>query len=231
MKTFIENTEEKLVKQIAHFCDKYPNYASLLKADATKIDNLNAGSLFMTFILAIHGKVQSMAVTFTAYKDLVFYGTGTDVLGVLPILPVYPTVPPPPPVCLAAVESLFREIIQQCVKSGKLTEDIAKALGIFEEVPVVVLEEGTPVLSLKSMSAGQPKLHTILGDYEGFEVWKDSGNGFVFLNVSNSPNYTDTSALPAAGIELVWKYKIIYRYKNAQIGNWSNLLSVAVKGV
>jgi len=229
MKTYIENTEEKLVKQIAQFCDMYTIYASLLKVDPTKIDNLNAGSLFMTFILAMQGKVQTLAVTFTAYKDLVFYGIGTDVLGVLPVLPVYPT--SPPPVCLAAVESLFREIIQQCVKSGKLTEDIAKALGIFEEVPVVELEKGTPVLSLKSKSAGQPKLHTIIGDYEGFEVWKDSGTGFVFLNVSNSPNYTDTSALPAAGIEVVWKYKIIYRYKNAQIGNWSNVISVAVKGM
>ncbi len=80
------------------------------------------------------------------------------------------------------------------------------------------------------MSAGHPTLHTKIGDYDGFEVWKDTGTGFAFLNVSDTPNFTDPSALPASGVEVIWKYKIIYRYKNVQIGNWSVTISVAVKG-
>lgn len=156
-------------------------------------------------------------------------GKGGGVLGALPALVAYPTTPAPP-VCLADLESLFRDIIQQCVKSGNLTEDIAKALDIFEEVTAATLETGTPDLSLKAMSAGHPTLHTTIGNYDGYEVWKDSGAGFVFLNVSSSPNYIDSSALPAFGVETIWRYKIIYRYKNVQIGNWSNTISVAVKG-
>ena len=83
---------------------------------------------------------------------------------------------------------------------------------------------------MKVMSAGHPTLHTAIGGYDGFEIWKDAGTGFVFLNVSNGPNYIDNSALPASGVEVIWRYKIIYRYKNVQIGNWSNTISVAVKG-
>jgi hypothetical protein len=131
---------------------------------------------------------------------------------------------------LANLVALFRDVIQQCVKSGNLTDDMAKALGIFEEPVVIKLEDGTPDLTLKYISAGHPTLHTILGKYDGFEIWKDAGAGFVFLNVSNLANYADTSALPAAGLDVIWKYKIIYRYANAQIGKWSNTISVAIKG-
>ncbi len=228
MKTFIEKSEEKLSTQLIKFCGAYPTYAGVLNANAAKITNLNSGNLFLIFILMIQGKLQTLSTTFTAYKDLFVSGKGGGVLGALPALTVYPTTPPP--IALADLVSLFREVIQQCVKSGNLTEDIAKALGIFEEVSAVTLGDGTPGLHLKSMSAGHPTLHTTLADYEGYEVWKDSGAGFVFLNVSIGPNYTDTSALPAAGVEVIWKYKIIFRYKNQQIGHWSATLSVAVKG-
>lgn len=231
MRTFVEVTDEKICTQIAKFCSNYSTYASLLNADTLKITNLNKGSLFLIFVLMMQGKLQTLAISFTAYKDLLRTGKGGGILGALPALTVYPTVPAPPPVCLANLESLFRDVIQQCVKSGNLTEDIAKALGIFEEVATSSLETGTPDLSLKLMSAGHPTLHTTIVDYDGFEIWKDSGTGFVFLNVSSSPNFNDTSALPAVGVEVIWIYKIIYRYKDVQIGNWSNTISVAVKGI
>jgi hypothetical protein len=232
MRTFVESIEEKVSAQIAGFCSNYtPAYASLLNVNADDMTNLNKGSVFLIFILMMMGKLQTAATAFTAYKDLLMTGKGGGVLGVLPVLTVYPTTPAPPPVALLDLISLFRDIIQQCVKSGNLTEDMAKALGIFEEPIVVILADGTPTLSLKSMSAGHPTLHTIIGDYEGFEIWKDSGAGFVFLNVSNGPNFTDTSALPAVGVDAIWNYKIIYRLKNVQIGNWSNVIAVAVRGV
>ena len=231
MRTVVESAEDKLSTQIVRFCSNYtPAYASLLNVNVTDMTNLNKGSVFLAFILLMMGKLQTSAITFTAYKDLLLSGKGGGALGALPILTVYPTIPAPPPVALADLISLFRDIIQQCVNSGNLTEDMAKALGIFEEPDVLTLEAGTPVLSLKAMSAGHPTLHTIIGNYDGFEIWKDSGAGFVFLNVSNGPNYTDTSALPASGVDALWKYRIIYRYKNAQVGNWSATLSVAVKG-
>ncbi len=94
------------------------------------------------------GKIHTLSVTFTGYKDLLISDKGGGVLGELPPLVVYPTTPAPPPVCLADLIALFREIIQQCVKSGNLTEDIAKALGIFEEPVLAKLVEGTPNLTL-----------------------------------------------------------------------------------
>ena len=229
MRTYIESTEEKLGPQLANFCIIYLNYVGLLGADVTDMVNLNKGSAFLTFILGMQTKIQTLATTFTAYKDLLLTGKGGGVLGALPVLTVYPTTTPP--VALSDLISLFRKVIQQCVSSGNLTEDIAKALGIFEEAAVVTLEVVTPVLSLKYISAGHPNIHTKVGDYDAFEVWKDTGSGYVFLNVSTSSDFLDNSPLPAAGVDAVWNYKVILRLKNVQVGNWSNVLSVAVKGV
>ncbi len=233
MKILIEGAEDKLAAQLHKFRNGYSTtYAALLKVPTNLLDKLDKGSLFLDFVLDMQSKIHTVSSTFTSYKNLVLHGHGTDVLGALPVLTIYPTTPAPPPICDANVAGILREIAQVCVNSGNLTEDIAKALGLFEDPTVVSLASGTPDLSLKSMSGGHPMLHTVLNGYDGFEVWKDSGigAGFVFHNVSTSSDFTDQSALPALGVEVVWKYKIIYRLKNLQIGNWSATISVAVKG-
>ena len=43
-------------------------------------------------------------------------------------------------------------------------------------------------------------------------------------------NFTDKSTLPAKGTGVVWKYKIIYVYKNEPIGNWSAEIAISVLG-
>ncbi len=231
MRILIESSEDKLAVQLHKFRNGYSSeYALLLKVPTALLDKLDKGIAFLDFVLDMNSKIHTGSTTFTSYKNLVLHGHGTDVLGALPELPVYPTIKPP--VCDANIEGLLREIAQVCVNSGKLTEDIAKALGIFDEPSTTVLASGTPGLSLKSMSGGHPMLHTVLNGYDAFEVWKDSGKGagFIFHNVSTASDYSDQSALPALGVEEIWKYKIIFRYQNLQIGHWSQTISVAVKG-
>lgn len=228
IRTIVESGDAELAKQIRNFVVEYPKHKDELKVSESKIIDLAEGSAYLDFILDIQTKVHTSSSTFTSYKNLVRHGKGTDVLGAKPALTVYPLVVPP--ICNANVEGLFRDIIQESVNSGNLTEDVAKALGIFAEASTTVLADGTPGLSLKSMSGGHPTLHTKLDGYDGFEIWKDASTGFVFHNVSTSPDYVDQSPLPALGVEEIWKYKIIYRYQNLQIGHWSATISVAVKG-
>jgi len=104
-------------------------------------------------------------------------------------------------------------------------------LGIFAEPIIDTMGAGTPNLTLKTAGGGHPQLHCTMGEYEGYEVWKDTGTGFIRFDVSTSPNYTDMTPLPPAGTDVIWTYKVIYRYKNVQIGNWSISIPIAVKGV
>jgi hypothetical protein len=61
------------------------------------------------------------------------------------------------------------------------------------------------------------------------EIVVDRGNGsFVPLTIDTTPNYTDSQAFPAT--KTIWTYKAIYRADDAQVGLWSQTVTVNVGG-
>ncbi len=54
------------------------------------------------------------------------------------------------------------------------------------------------------------------------------GQGWGLLTFDTTPGYTDTHLPPAAVI--TWKYRAIYRVDDAQVGQWSAVVSIAVGG-
>ena len=229
VKTHIEVTDIKFKTQLGGFCRDYPEYESILGVLASKITRLNAGNEVVQIIFPQQEIMQTFGVGFTAYKDLLRRGNANDTLSAYPVLPTYPVTMPP--LCEENIEALFREVIQDCTDGGNLSEAIAKALGIFSEPVADTMSNGTPNLTWKIVGGGHPSLHCTMGLYEGYEIWKDTGTGFVRFDVSASPNYVDMSPLPPAGTNVIWTYKIIYRLKNVQIGNWSISVAIAVKGI
>ena len=60
------------------------------------------------------------------------------------------------------------------------------------------------------------------------ELQVDRGTGYVLLANDTTPNYTDTTPLPATPTK--WKYKAIYRVGDQRVGLWSNEVSITVGG-
>ena len=62
------------------------------------------------------------------------------------------------------------------------------------------------------------------------EIQVDRGDGkdFNLLIYDTTPGYNDTAPFPAAPVK--WTYKAIYRVGDAQVGVWSNLVSITVGG-
>ena len=60
------------------------------------------------------------------------------------------------------------------------------------------------------------------------QVDRGDGKGYGLLTVDTSPNYVDTQPFPAS--KAVWSYKAINRADDAQVGQWSQVVSVAVGG-
>jgi hypothetical protein len=60
------------------------------------------------------------------------------------------------------------------------------------------------------------------------ELQVDRGQGWQNLTFDTTPNYTDTHPLPATLTQ--WKYRAIYRVDDAQIGQWSPVVSINVGG-
>lgn len=59
---------------------------------------------------------------------------------------------------------------------------------------------------------------------------RNDGNQFVFLIINTEPSTTDPSPLPAPGTSAAWRYKAINRLHDEQVGQWSDVVSIAVGG-
>jgi hypothetical protein len=46
-----------------------------------------------------------------------------------------------------------------------------------------------------------------------------------------TPNHIDKTPLPPTGTVLLWRYRAIYRLRDEQVGNWSQVLKASVKGI
>lgn len=57
---------------------------------------------------------------------------------------------------------------------------------------------------------------------------RSDDKGFGLFTIASSPRVADTTPLPASPVN--WKYKAIYRMKDEQIGNWSDVVTIAVGG-
>ncbi len=58
------------------------------------------------------------------------------------------------------------------------------------------------------------------------QVDRGDGKGWVMLTFDTTPNYTDSTPLPATPTK--WSYQAIYRVGDSRVGQWSNPVSIAV---
>ena len=228
METRIATTEGGKKFQIGVFLNAYPNHKTLMNVPQTKMDKLLKGYNFFVFIEPENQSVQSFAEGYTGYKNLFLYGKGGGTLGAIPVFTS--TMATPPPIPEANLIALFRSVVQDCGNSGNLTADIAKDLGILAPEEADTLATGTPALSAKVGQGGHVELHTPMGIYGAWEIYKNSGTGYVFLNTCMNAHFRDNSPLPALGVAVVTKYKAIFVVKNVQVGNWSSEVTVTISG-
>ena len=230
MRTYIAKSDILLANQVDGFCNIISEYSTLLSLSATKIAELILGNPMLQFVVTMHPELAKTNHSFTSYKDLVIYGNKKEILGAVPSLPVYPAILPT--VTHANIRALFADIVQDCFKSPKFTENIGIILGIIDLSPVPKPEEVTPILSARLATGGHPLLHVPKGIYQGYEVWRDKGDGKGFIKIATSlyADYLDTSELPPVNVSQHWKYKAINIYKGVHTGNWSAEVSMIVFG-
>lgn len=231
MKTFILDSDAGLVGQTTQCCENISDYIIPLGLDATKVAKFVTANTYGVFVLAEHIKIQTFAHSFTEYKSHMLRGPSKDLMGAIPQLPVYPAVLPT--ISLGNIRALFADIIQDCVRSNNFTRDIGILLGFVKTEAEEKAEEVTPNLTIKLTTGGHPILHATKGIYQGYEVWKDTGDGKGYLMIAMSlyADYTDVTPLPAINVGVTWKYKVIYILKGEHCGNWSAEVTIGVFGL
>ena len=170
---------------------------------------------------------KTSSVGANAYKHILLFGGD---LGDIPALPVLPA-GPIPVVTSGGVVQRFRDIVQDTADSKNITVDIMRSLGILAPESKEDNNLAKPEFHLTYSSAGHPLIVWIKGHFDGVEIWKSiDGINFTKLDKDIKPDYIDKSDLPASTKAEKWYYKLIYFMDKDQVGQWSDVQSIAVSG-
>ena len=165
----------------------------------------------------------------TIYERLLFSGTNVGVLAVPPPLISMGVIPKQ---VMPGMRGRF-SIVAGIVKRNKnYTNVIGLDLGIVENNAPFVPEDGQPEVKV-SLHAGHPYFKYIISNYQGTQIYKDSGDGKGFLKFDKAimTTYTDDTALPPSGVAVLWKYKFIYLFGGVEVGKASVTIEILVTGL
>ncbi len=225
---YIAQNDDQFAAQLQTFKTGIGAYATTLGVTPAQVTAQAADADYFGYIVACQGIMQGGAQQFTAWKNLLRAGGAPPPAGE-PMAPVFPTAVT---AVALGVEVRFRALVKSIKAHPNYNDAIGQALGI----------EG-PEQTGPDLSSVQPDITVTLsgnavqigwgwgGDrafLDMIELQVDRGNGWTLLAYDTTPNYTDTTPLPATPGK--WKYRAIYRVGDAQVGVWSNTVETMVGG-
>ncbi len=226
MSTVVKNSDADFNLQLKNVANKIPSYATTFGLSTAQVNAIKADSAAFDYALNSMITMQTFAHNYTKYKTELRKEHLSN-LGGFPVLPNLGTAPA---AVAADIESRFRTFIQTIIHNANYTEAIGQDLGIVGASNTFNPATGKPLFTIALTAGGHPTLLYTRGEFDGVEIWKDSGAGFMKLERITQTSYTDSTALPAANVATVWHYKMIFLYKDAIVGAFSNVVSITVNG-
>ena len=248
---YIARNDNAFAAQTQTFKLNIGNYSAVLGLTADQILGQAQDADYFSYVLQCELAMQNGAQQWASWKDIVRGGslpvmpaaqpvvtvakTGasprTAVASAAPVMPVFPD---PVPAVAPGVEPRFRLLVKQIKANSNYNEAMGEALGIEgAQQTGPDLTTIQPVIDA-TLSGGQVLVGWGWGGNSAFldmielQVDRGDGKGFVLLATDTTPNYTDTTPLPATPTK--WKYKGIYRVGDQRVGLWSNEVSITVGG-
>jgi hypothetical protein len=229
---YMPNDDGGKATLFVRFRDNIGQYLAALGIPAADPDIVQQAADATRFraIVDFCGNVQNAAQGWTAEKNYERDGGNTAPAGqTVPALP-----PGFPPAVPPGIVTRFRALVQRIKAANGYTVPMGQALGLegaAQTGPDMALIQAILTLTLQGNAVlvgwGWQGFSAFLDMLE-IQVDRGDGKGFVFLTYDTTPNYTDTFPLPATPTK--WKYRAIYRVGDAQVGVWSNEVSITVGG-
>ena len=225
---YISDPDDAFSAQLQTFKNNIGSYATVLGLTPAQVAAQAADANYYAYVLACHMAMQQGAQQWTKWKDLVRDGGTAPPTG----MPMAPVFPPSVAAVLLGIEIRFRALVGQIKKSAGYNPGIGEALGIEGDEqsapppgtmqPIIELMiDGNHVIVKWGWQGNRAFL-----DLCEIQVDRGGGQGFVMLAYDTTPGYTDTAHFPATPTK--WKYRAIYRKGDAQVGVWSNEVSITV---
>ena len=210
---------------LTNLAGKVGTYKTTVGLEDAVVTSTQADAAFFHYARLSAQSVANFAQQWTSYKNAARNGTGPS-LGPTPVMPSLGTAP------TAVAPGIFKRLaalVTRIKAHPGYTNAIGQDLDIIGAEQTLDTANAKPGLKLE-LAAGHPNVKWTKGGFDALEIWVDRGSGFVYLATDTVPDYLDTAPLPAAGASALWKYKAIYRLNDTQVGQWSDVVSIAVAG-
>ena len=226
--SYLQANDDAFAAQLLNCKNNLGAYAVVLGVAPAQITAQAADAAYYSYVLQCQKLMQGGAQQWSSWKDLT-RGGGAPLLAGAPVPPVLPAAIP---AVAPGIEVRFRALVKQIKANVNYNESIGEALNI-EGAKQVGPDLTTlqPILDA-TINGGRVDVgwgwqgNVAFLDQCEIQVDRADGKGFVMLTYDTTPNYTDTMPLPTTPTK--WTYKAIYRVADAQVGLWSNPVSVIV---
>ena len=228
--SFIPVSDAGKVVWIKNFALKLPLYAAKYHIQPDEVSDMQASSLYFAYSVEYARQIEECKTNINAYKGEL--RDGKNQFGTTLPLPLLPNFDTPPPAVSNGIFKRVSAIAQRIKNNTQYVESDGRDLGIIAEHSVFDPQKAKPAFSIGLIDGGHPEIAWVKGKMDGVEIYvsRDNSDEFTFLAYDQRPNYTDTYPLPSAGKAAVWRYRLIYRYKDKQSGFWSDTVSISVSG-
>lgn len=225
---YLPREDQALVLWLLNFSNKLGAYATKYGIATAEVTDITNGANYLSHWLNVKNQLEEFNKRLTQFKEELKEGVKTGGSpSVVPTLPTFATAPTAAP---SGLLTRVRAIANRIKANAGYTEADGKDLGIIGEEVTLDLFNIKPNLSYR-LKAGHPEIVWKKQGMDGIHFYVDRlGDGnFTFLARDSSPNYVDNFTLPAT--PQVWAYKAIYVKNDEEVGQVSDVLSVAVNKV
>lgn len=225
-KRYLPTQEEARVTWLNNFALKLNSYAALFGITPEELAMVGNAAVFYAYVIGRIEAAKGEVTSLVAFKKKLSFSTDNVPLGPTPM----PELPPEPAAVPAGIFNLVARIVNDIKNHPEYTSTIGGDLGIIGEETVTqdpaLLK---PTLKVKLATGGHPQLGWVKKGADFTNVYVDRGTGFAFLRSVKGNKLIDNHPLPAGGANAaVWRYRIVYVKDDAEVGEYSDPVSVAV---
>lgn len=228
-KPFMPRTEAEKLSWLKNFANKLGTYATKYNITAAEVTDMVNGAAFYDYWYNYANQNNEYNKKLTQYRAELRDGIPAGATA--SVAPVPPTFAAAPTSVAPGIFSRASSIAVIIKKRSNYTQADGQDLaieGTEDNSSTRIEQESKPAISVRLIQGGKPEIVWSKGDYDGIDIYVDRGNNqFVFLATDTFPNYTDNSPLPTTGAAM-WRYKAIYKYGDEPIGQYSDIISIAV---
>ena len=225
---YVKTNNLEFAQQIELLASNIVDLAVLFGFDKKAQDESLADAAFMKWIIEADNAEEKH---YHESKDYLYAVRHSGKGGIVLPIPQPPILSVPPAVVPNGIQYRYTQKINQIKANVNCSDDLLKKIGALSTLaakdsllskpdPKVVVDAGHPVISYHKYG------------FAAANLYKDSGKGYgdMAYKTMTTTSFKDPADLPAAGLSVLWKYKMMYLLNDVETGVMSDEISISISG-